>query len=64
MKANVEAYQSGEELGYDEGFYGVKHKTVFKFPDNWTEAEKENYIKGYETGYESGFESASKQFNP
>ena len=64
MKANVEAWQFGEELGYNDGFYGVKHKTVFKFPDNWKEAEKENYIKGYESGWETGFEECSKQFNP
>ena len=61
MKANLEAYQLGEELGYNDGFYGVKHQTVFKFPDNWTETEKEHYINGYETGWESGFEEVSKQ---
>jgi hypothetical protein len=54
MKANLEAWQMGNEQGWGDGYYDFPAKTSFNFPLNWSEAEKEHYEKGYKEGYDEG----------
>jgi len=54
MKANVEAWQSGNEDGWDDGYHDRQPKDTFQFPENYSEYEKQNYILGYGEGYIDG----------
>lgn len=54
MKANLEAYQLGSELGYEEGFRNVQKRTLFPFPSNFSTSEQDSFIRGYNDGYELG----------
>lgn len=54
MKKNVEAWQMGNEWGWEDGYYSRPISSNFPFPFDYTELEKKNFIKGYTEGYESG----------
>jgi hypothetical protein len=54
MKNNVEAWQMGDEWGWEDGYYSKPISTNFLFPFNYTESEKQNFIKGYTEGYKNG----------
>jgi hypothetical protein len=53
MKANLEAWQSGLEDGWNDSYHGLKAKSTFPFPKEWSLAERNHYIKGYTEGYET-----------
>jgi hypothetical protein len=54
MKVNVEAWQHGNEDGWDDGYHGRPLKDTFTFPVNWTDDEKKSYIQGYDIGFSDG----------
>ena len=54
MKETVEAWQMGELEGWDDGYYDFPPKKNFNFPESWSLAEMESFIKGYKDGYEQG----------
>jgi hypothetical protein len=54
MKANVEAWQFGEEDGYSDACSGLRAKTEFNFPSDWSTGEQNNYVAGYTHGFEAG----------
>ena len=56
MKSNIEAWQMGEQDGWNDGYYDKlpKTETDFTFPSNWTQGEKQSYIQGYHDGYTQG----------
>jgi len=56
MKANVEAWQYGNEMGFDDGFWGKPCQTTFNYPIDWKYSERVNHQKGYDDGYKQGQE--------
>lgn len=54
MKANLEAWQFGEEDGYSDASSNLRMKTEFVFPSNWSVGERNSYVDGYKHGFESG----------
>lgn len=54
MKKNIEACQMGNEWGWEDGYYSRPISSNFPFPFDYTELEKQNFIKGYKEGYRNG----------
>jgi len=63
MKANVEAWQAGDEDGWNDGYYGNPRKTTFNYPLDWKYSERVNHQKGYDDGYKQG-QQQDRQNNP
>lgn len=51
MKATVEAWQCGEDDGWNDGYHGRPYKKNFAPWPNYTPQELEAYTKGYDDGY-------------
>jgi hypothetical protein len=54
MKSTTEAWQFGEEDGYSDACSGLRTKTEFVFPSNWSRGEENSYVDGYTHGFEAG----------